>query len=153
MKKLPYREGTWFAVPLEDGGYAIGRVARATNKGKVILCYFFGSRHGSLPTIADVEDLQPNNAIGVWTIGDLSLMRKEWPILGETTNWYRSEWPMPVFVRVHPLTGKRRRIYYSDDDPNKEVLDEPDEPIQRELEPDRLRGAGAVEIALTQLLK
>lgn len=36
---LPYREGTWFSVPMPTGGYAVGVVARATPGGGVTLRY------------------------------------------------------------------------------------------------------------------
>ena len=42
MPKASYREGDWFAVPLRDGGYAAGLIARANPKG-VLLGYFFGN--------------------------------------------------------------------------------------------------------------
>jgi hypothetical protein len=33
MSKLPHTEGTWFAVPLRDGGYGVGVVSRVAPKG------------------------------------------------------------------------------------------------------------------------
>lgn len=39
-----YREGSRFAVPLRQGGYAVGLVARVNPRG-VLLGYFFGPRH------------------------------------------------------------------------------------------------------------
>ncbi len=43
MKKLPYKEGTWFAVPLKCGGHAVGIATRIAPKGRVLLAYFFFS--------------------------------------------------------------------------------------------------------------
>ncbi len=124
--KLSYREGTWFAVPLRQGGFAVGLVARATGKGKVILCYFFGPRGISLPTLADVEQLTQREAIRVLRAGDLSLIRHEWPIIGESMTWKRSAWPMPPFVRRDLLTRKAWRVYHSDTDPNLMDREEPE---------------------------
>src|SRR5580658_8156552 len=84
--KLPNREGTLFAVPLRGGGFAVGVVARATNKGKVILCYFFGPRRDSIPALNDMVKLKPESAICVLRIGDLGLINGEWPIIGEWTH-------------------------------------------------------------------
>jgi hypothetical protein len=53
-QKINYREGDWFAVPLRDGGYAVGLVARMDNRGGV-LGYFFGPRRDDVPSPSDVE--------------------------------------------------------------------------------------------------
>jgi len=149
--KLPYGEGTWFAVPLRQGGCAVGVVARATAKGKVILCYFFGPRRTDLPTLAEVERLKPADAVRVVRVGDLSLFRGEWPIIGQTASWKRSEWPMPPFVCRDPLSRKVWRVYYSDTNPG--AIDrEESEQYESALEDDGLFGAGAAELVLTKLL-
>lgn len=149
--KLPYCEGTWYAVPLRDGGFAVGVVARATAKGKVILCYFFGPRRTSVPTLAEVESLIPNNAILVVRVGDLALLRGEWPIIGKAQSWNRSDWPMPAFVRRDPLSRKAWRVYYSDDNPNLVTREEP-EPFESTLDRDSVLGSGAAELVLTKIL-
>ena len=149
--KLPYREGTWFAVPLEQGAFAVGVVARATTKGKVILCYFFGPRRRSVPTLAEVESLNPSDTIRVIRVGDLSLLRGEWPIIGQSLSWKRSDWPMPAFVRRSELSRKAWRVQYSDDNPN--AIDrEETEPYDSTLERDSVFGAGAAELVLTKVL-
>lgn len=149
--KLPYREGTWFAVPLRQGGFAPGVVARATTEGKVILCYFFGPRRNVIPALEDVEGLVPGKAICVVRIGDLSLIRGDWPIIGNPISWKRSEWPMPPFVRRDDLSLNAWRIQYSDDNPN--AIDH-EVPVQYEstLGRDAVLGAGAAELLLTKLL-
>jgi hypothetical protein len=73
MKKLPYREGTWFAIPLETGGFGVGVVARATKRGKVILAYFFGPHRSEVPSLDEVERLSPEDAVAVAHVGDLGL--------------------------------------------------------------------------------
>lgn len=150
--KLPYREGTWFAVPLRDGGFAVGVVARATAKGKVILCYFFGPRRASVPKLTEVESLQRSNAVRAWRVGDLSLVEGDWPIIGQSESWRRSDWPMPVFIRRDPLRPKAWRVYYSDDDPSKLAGEEPESVERRDIEENGLFGAAAAEIRLTSIL-
>lgn len=49
-KRLPYREGTWFALPLRKGGYAVGVVARMAPRGRIILAYFFGPKRNQIPS-------------------------------------------------------------------------------------------------------
>lgn len=150
--KVPYSEGTLFAVPLRQGGFAVGVVARASIKGKVILSYFFGPHRTSVPSLAEVEKLKPSEAVRVLQVGDLSLLNGTWPIIGRGASWERSEWPMPVFVRKDPLSRKAWRVHYSDKDPNRIELEEP-EPYESALECDALFGAGAAEVELTRLLE
>ena len=149
--KLPYREGSWIGVPLRQGGFAVGVVARATNKGKVILCYFFGPCRTKLPVMADLEGLTPSDAVSVVRVGDLSLVRGEWPIIGQSASWRRSEWPMPPFLRRDDLSHKAWRVQYSDADPNAIDYEEP-AIVESKLDRDAVLGAGAAEILLTKLL-
>jgi hypothetical protein len=150
--KLPYKEGTWFAVPLRDSGFAIGLVARATRRGGVILCYFFGPNRTSVPSLADVEPLRRDDALCAWSIGNLHFIEGKWPIIGESTSWSREEWPMPQFIRREDFSGRAWRVYYSDQDPNKVIREEAESYDCETLETDSLRGAGAVEIALSKIL-
>lgn len=149
--KLNYKEGTWFAVPLDGGGFASGVVARATTEGGIILCYFFGPKRNSVPTLTEVEKLNASGAIRAWIISDLALCQNEWPIIGWSEQWKRSEWPMPAFIRREPIGSKAWRVYYSDTDPSSLVREEP-APYDSNLEPDSTRGAKSVEIRLTKLL-
>jgi hypothetical protein len=149
--KLPYREGTWFAVPLRDGGFAVGVVARATPKGKIILCYFFGPRRSKPASISDVRNFAPHDAILVHRVGDLGLINGEWPILGELPSWDRNLWSMPQFVRKDELCNRAWRVYYSDNDPAQLVKEEP-EPLDSKLERHGLLGYGAAEILVTKRL-
>jgi len=152
--KLPYKEGDWFAVPLTGGGYGSGLIARSPKRGKVLLGYFFGPRRSELPDIADLLRLTPEQAVLVEQFGDLSLIRKEWPILGSTPDWDRRRWPMPVFGSVEELTGVGWRIEYPDEDPSARPRRTPVSPEEaRRLPEDRLLGAGAVVIHLDQRLR
>lgn len=49
MPRAKYREGDWFAVPV-DGWFAVGVVARA-GRGPVLFGYFFGPRRASPPLL------------------------------------------------------------------------------------------------------
>ncbi len=156
--KLPYREGTWFAIPLRHGGFAVGIVARA--KGGSLLCYFYGPRCNLVPKLAEVEKRKPQDALRRLHVGDLGLIDGSWPIIGHPTSWSRDDWPMPIFIRREvPLLiqGKMSvprawRVYRSDTDPNKVIREEREEFNSTSFEEDGLFGAGAVEIELTKLL-
>ncbi len=151
-KKLPYTEGTWFAVPLGGGGCGVGVVARMGRRG-VTLGYFFGPRRPAVPRLTEVENLRPRDAVWVRVFGDLGLIDGSWPILGKRDHWNRSEWPFPHFGRREDFTGRCLRIEYSEADL---VTCLREVPITREelerLPEDGLSGAGAVETVLTRLL-
>jgi hypothetical protein len=151
MTMLPYTEGTLFFVPLRNGGYARGVVARSSRDGKVLLGYFFGPQLSSTEE-AGTSTLDPSEAILRIRFGDLGLINGEWPIRGEILSWNRSEWPMPVFVRKDPL-GKRQSVFvrYSDADPSHVELESPaSDDVGFGV--DLMSGYGAVEIKLTKLL-
>jgi hypothetical protein len=148
--KVPYREGTWFAVPLRDSGFGVGVVARSTKQG-CLLCYFFGPRRDLPPSISDVAALSASDAIMVQMVGDLGLIRGEWPILGEPPIWDRSKWPVPPFVRRDPILGQARRVQYSEHDLFT-IIKEGPEPNDSKLESDGSLGYGAAEILLTKRL-
>lgn len=149
---LPYEEGTWFAVPLRSGGHGVGVVARATKKGKVLLGYFFGPRREAVPPLNETSSLRPEKAVRVLRFGDLSLVNKEWPIIGRSSTWDRRCWPIPSFVRSDELSGRAWKIDYADDDPNEVVSEKPITNGGADLERDAVLGAGAVELVLTKLL-
>jgi len=153
VKNLPYREGTWFAVPLRGGGYAVGVVARMAPMGRVLTGYFFGPRRTELPSLEEVRGHRPDLAVLVQRFGDLHLMEDKWPVLGNDDSWQREEWPMPVFGRYVEGDGKAWRVEYQHEDPNsvpRETRMSVEE--SRQLPENGLLGAGAVEIKLSKLL-
>ena len=152
-KKLHYKEGVWFAVPLRSGGFAIGLVARMDGKGSVI-GYFFGPSHKEIPSSLDfTKGLTPDDAIFIAHFGDLGLLKGTWKVLGEREPWIREKWPLPAFVRTDVISGKHRKVLYFEDNLLKEVQLVPivAETAKR-LPEDGIFGAGAVEIRLTKLL-
>lgn len=152
MPRINYREGDWFAVPLREGGYAVGIVARANRDG-VLLGYFFGPRRDDVPTLDDVRDLKPQDAVVVGKFGHLGLTQGKWVNLGRLEDWDRTDWPMPVFVRYEELTGRSFRAFYDDNDPNRLLREEQVPPGTAEHGPkDSMMGAGFVEKTLTRAL-
>ena len=147
---LPYSESSVFLVPLRNGGYARGVVARCNDKGKVLLGYFFGPRLASTNDVV-LYDLDPANADLRVRFGDLGLLKGEWPIVGTVPHWDRSMWSMPDFVRRSDLSKRAWLVRYSDDDPNRVEAEHPTE-FDSKLGRDSLYGYGAVEIVLTKLL-
>jgi hypothetical protein len=149
---LPYGEGTIFLVPLREGGFARGVIARKSARGIILFGYFFGPRLLSTDPVG-YDDLEPSKAILRVKFGDLGLVNGEWPIRGSIPNWDRLDWPMPDFVREDSLRRlKPILVRYSDADPSQVDQEYPiSDPAG--LQRDFTSGYGAVEIKLTKLLK
>lgn len=148
--KLPYSEGSAFLVPLSNGGYARGVVARTAPKGKILLGYFFGPRLEAADP--DLKHFKAREAILCARFGDLGLIEGHWPILGNLPIWKRSEWSMPDFVR-RDLLGKLKPklVRYSDDDPSQPIGEYAVDDTAG-LANDSLSGYKAVEAKLDKLL-
>jgi hypothetical protein len=152
VAKTSFREGDWFAVPLSEGGYAVGVVARANTAG-VLFGYFFGPRRDAVPSLTDVQGLAPEDAVLVGKFGYLGLRERKWPILGRLETWNRRDWPMPAFVRYEELSGRSFKVIYDENDPNRLVREEQIPPGAAEQGPqDGLMGAGFVEEVLSDAL-
>ena len=151
-KKLPYKEGDWFAIPLRKGGYALGLVARLDGTGGII-GYFFGPRHEQLPTKEEIMGLSADSAVLIRHFGDLGLLRGEWPIISHSSVWNRAHWPLPAFARISMDDKQALRIEYAETDINQPIREVPIsiEEAHR-LPEDGVSGYGAIEIRLTKLL-
>jgi len=150
-----YKEGDLFAVPLPDGGYAIGIVARAArkrNKG-ILLGYFFGSWRSEIPSIHELATLTPKDAVYVCRFGDLGLFNGTWSVIGQLPSWNKAAWPMPAFVRKQLISGKTLKVVYADDDPARVVSEiETNSSAMAECPEDGLMGAQAVALVLNRKL-
>jgi immunity protein 26 of polymorphic toxin system len=147
--KLPYSDGSIFLVPLRNGGYVRGVVARGASRGRVLLGYFFGPRIES-PKSAVLDDLEPAHAALRLRFGDLGLINGEWAIVGNVPNWVPAEWPMPEFVTRDPLSKRAWVVRYADSDPRQVVSECPTD-FDSHLPEDSLAGYGAAEIILTKV--
>ena len=152
VDRTPYNEGDVFAVPLRDGGYAPGVIARADGKG-VVVGYFFAKRFQSVPPISALGDLSPLDHVLVQRFGDIGLIQGTWPRLGALPEWRRESWPIPAFGRHDKLTDSYVRVEYADNDPNSRPREVPISEEQFEqLANDGLAGFQFVEDRLTRLL-
>lgn len=150
--KQPYHEGSWFAVPLNHGGFAAGLVARMSPQGKIMLAYLFGPRRATRPTLADVQGLRAADAVKAIRTGDMALANGRWPVLGHIEGFNRSDWPVPVFIRRSDALKRAWQATYADDPakPEREVS----VPYETAgLESDSLFGYGSTELLLTKLLE
>lgn len=148
---VTHLEGAAFLVPLRDGGFARGVVARSAPGGRILLGYFFGPR---LPTVeaADFNGLKAANSILSLRFGDLALLKGIWPVLGSMPNWNKEGWPMLRALRRDPL-GMRHPLLvaYDDHDPSKVIAEHPTAALS-DLPTDALAGYAFVEAKLSKLL-
>jgi hypothetical protein len=152
-KRVPYKTGDWFGVPLRNGGFAVGVVARAQPRKGIVFGYFFGPRRETLPEVRELHGLKPANATLLAQFGDLGLLNRTWPIIGSSGST-RENWPMPRFVRRDAITGKPQLVTYGADDPSVELrVRACDAGECVGLPEDGVYGYGAVEIKLTDVLE
>lgn len=147
---MNYREGTWFAVPLKTSGYA-ACVAARLDCGGCVFGYAFGPRFAACPSLSSVQQNVAEQAIWSGQFGDEGIVTGRWTVLGETPNWSREKWPLPVFARIDALEQFASLVTYSDT--LQRVREEPcDLELAEDYPGDVLSGSGAVEVQLTMLL-
>lgn len=152
--KPRYGEGTWFAVPLNPGGYAAGVLARRGKKYRSVLFgYFFGPRHSSPPSLDDTRALKPGDAVWIRQFGHLGLRDGEWPIIGKDPNWDPAAWPLPDFRHRDRILGHYLRVEYDQSDVSLTLRkSKATEEEVADLPEDGLSGAVAVVNVLSKLI-
>jgi hypothetical protein len=92
------REGAWYAVPLDSGGWGLVLVARY-NKKAAPLGYFFGPKRRELTDIS-VEHLGPDDAVAIRIFGHRGIIDGSWPLVQAAPPfWDRKDWPVPPLLR------------------------------------------------------
>ena len=145
-----YQEGTWFAVPLSNGGFAVGVVARTDGRG-IVFGYFFGPQTAEPVALKETENLGPERAIWKAQFGDLGLIKGAWPIIGLDENWTRAKWPLVEFYRTDSISGAVTKVTYSDS-----LSEVSKTPVAAQEATGRCRdslsGSGSIEYVLSDLL-
>jgi hypothetical protein len=153
-KRIKYSEGQWFAVPLENGGYALGTIARGGYQARGGLGYFFGPKRNEVPGEEVTWNLQPEDAVLIAWFGDI--IEGKWPLIPSTRPFRREDWPVPKFGSIdlaNPRTGwvveyAQQATKYTE---MMSVTGVPMEDIVG-LPNHVLSGAGAIEAKLCRLL-
>ena len=152
-RRLPCKPGDWFSIPLDDGGMAVGMLARKGH-GSICFGYFFGPRRDHPPSRSALNHLRPDDAVLVCMFGALGLLDGRWTVLGPLPGWSKDAWPLPDFGRIDDPPGARAwRARYAEEDLRMIANDEVTIAEARQLPRDSLFGTGAVEIALSVLLE
>ena len=105
--KRPYRLGDWFAIPLGDGRYGVGIVARGTRKA--IAGYVFAQPWSGLPSIEALASLDPAQASWSGAFSDRAIVEERWPVIGGSASFALSNWALEAhYERVlSPLALER----------------------------------------------
>lgn len=116
------REGEWYAIPLEGGGFSRGLVARTSSTGEFFLGYFFGPLIEDLPTLDSATGLRAQDALLVGLVNCSG--EQPWHLLGQLPAWDRQKWPIPAFGRYFEFEAARRdlRFHYVEDDLDSEPI-------------------------------
>ncbi len=148
--KIVPKEGDVVAVPLQQGGFGIGLVARKYKS--ILLGYFFKCIFPLVPTEIQTDnvDIRVVALIGKFNSGGIE--NGEWPVLKTDFKFNKAEWPIPMFKMQHPITEKFYAVQYDDT-----LLSEERYLITRK-EADNLfsyglHGYGAIEKELSRILK
>jgi Immunity protein 26 len=154
-KKLQqFPEGTFFSVPLEDGRFAVGIIARRSpKKGKYSghFGYYWGPYKDINSCIAELKKLTADNALIRFNCGGLYLHSGRWKVLGQKQPWFRSEWPFPDFYQNAPGTNVYHRVRYDEDDIHRAIFHERISDSQG-LDEDGVSGALFAEIHLSRAM-
>jgi hypothetical protein len=143
--------GTWFLVPIVEGVFALGLVARRSHRG-ALFGYFFRTTATSPKEALQSPLPSRGQHVLCGRFADVGLQSGEWPILHRDSAFNPDEWPMPPFVRKDDATGT---VMVSEYDPEtfrcvKEVRG--DESALASLPYDRMMGHVAVAKRLRGLL-
>jgi hypothetical protein len=112
MKKIKVKEGDVFAVPLRQGGYTIGLIARRHKTSS--LGYFFDRIYLSPPEELNVADINKWKVALIGQFSALGIEEGEWPLLKKNFDFIRKEWPIPVLKMQDPLSEKYFAVIYDD---------------------------------------
>jgi hypothetical protein len=157
QKRIRYDEGQWFAIPLRNGGYALGIIVRGSYKTKGGLGYFFGPKFQTIPDDKDTLDKQPEDAVLITQFGDMGLVNGSWPLIHSSRQFLKDEWPIPKFgIKLPNLPGKGFVREYVQNVIGELILKKEtlvDQLSIINLPVDRISGGGAVEIRLTDLIE
>lgn len=138
-------------VPLENGGFAPGLVARHAPRSGAILGYFFGPRLSSIDNFS-FDCIIHENSVYCKIFGDIGLIENRWPIIGQLPEWNRNEWTMPIFIKRKYYPNNRSvLVYYDENNPDNWIRDEIIEG-DRDLPEAGTAGYQFIEIKLSKIL-
>jgi hypothetical protein len=109
VPKQRYREGDWFAAPLRDGRYVLGRIAR--HYRGTVFGYFFAPPFVHVPTLDDTRGRRAEESFTQMLFSHLGLRDGEWPVLGLAGDRDRDAWPLVEFEWRLEIPGRADKLY------------------------------------------
>jgi len=110
--RVKFSEGDVFLVPLIQGGFAVGLIARRTAKGDGVLAYIFKEIVSNLGPLEMGRIVSKDMVADVVDVGVQSLNSGDWPVVGRLSEWRRSDWPVPLFRYQAGQISKRSQEDY-----------------------------------------
>ncbi|MDF1743639.1 MAG: Imm26 family immunity protein [Gimesia sp.] len=111
---INYDVGTIFCIPLKNGKFARGIVARHDGGGQVF-GYFFGPSLDGIPNSIDKDELHIEEAIFSGIFSGMGLSNDEWKQLGRITSFRLDDWPLPLFINTEKDCDRVELIEYDED--------------------------------------
>jgi hypothetical protein len=111
--KIKTKEGDVFVVPLLNGKYAIGLIAR--KNGKIALGYFFDTVFESPPSQVGQSVLSNRKIALIAKFSTMGIDDGEWPLAQTNIFFAREEWPIPLFKMQEPITKVYFAVVYEED--------------------------------------
>lgn len=151
---LPYKEGDFFAVPLNTGGYGIGIAVCLDAKGGVVGRFFDGI-HETPPPLIDLIELTEDDSVHVEHFHHLGLIDGSWIVIGQHPTWDSYDWPIPKFGWFQPFEVKPGgRAYEMELDESLKTVRQKEVSIEHfeTLPYENVSGSTATELILTTVL-
>lgn len=148
-KKIKVKEGDVFVVPLRQGGYGIGLIAREHKT--ITLGYFFDKIYSTVPEVLDTTDIDKWKVTLIGKFSTMGIENGEWPLIKTIINYDRNEWPIPILKMQHPITEQYFAVIYDDTLINEERQLITEEEAEK-LFSHGLYGYGALEKKLSAIL-
>lgn len=111
-KKIKVKEGDIFTVPLVQGGYGIGLIARRHKTSS--LGYFFDKIYPSPPEALNIADINNWKVALIGQFSAIGIEEGEWPLLNTNFAFIREQWPIPVLKMQEPISEKYFAVIYDD---------------------------------------
>jgi Immunity protein 26 len=149
-------EGEAFAVPMQDGRYAIGVIARVETKRPRkpygIYVYFFAPYNSKERLHKCLPRLTAKNYVARLNTSALDIYDGIWTRIGMLPEWNKPDWPFPEFYVQNDFTKKFFKRVLSETDLISYAQQYPIDEI-KDLEEDTLHGSESASNEVLRLTK
>jgi Immunity protein 26 len=118
----PLNEGNLFLVPLGNGSYSLGLIARLKEETGSVLGFFFNAVHNPVTSVDHLLQQKPQDAIAVMKFGYGALRDNVWKVIGPLSSWKREDWEVTTFSYSNDILKKFEKREYDSNDPFHKVV-------------------------------